>query len=343
LQACEPGQQAQEDELEILHLPLEPISIAQVREAERRVDESELRVLIGIPAYNEQQNIGKTIALLARDCPSYKILVISSGSTDMTNNIVREMMNRYSNIELISEPERRGKSRALSGLLRRLNSGYDVVVYMGADNIPEEGAIDKLLQRLTSDERIGLVGGRPVPLNHLNTTAGWMTHLLWGTHHGLSIRYRPKISGELCAIRAGAVYEVPPTIINDDAYLQFIFEMNGYSVAYEPNAVVYLRGPETIRDFFSQRYRVTIGHYQVEQLLGSKLPTTHAIRNIRTAWRARRKVGRLKEISWFSFFLAVSGLVVAKALIDFYLLRKLPYKWKMIESTKTLISEQSCS
>lgn len=295
----------------------------------------EKKVLIGVPAHDEQENIGKIVEFLAKSYPSYKILVVSSGSRDMTDSIVHEKMNRYSNVDLIVEPERRGKSFALSRLLRKLNEGYDVMTYMGADNLPEEGAIDNLIRRLSSDTNLGLAGGRPVPLNDPNTLAGWMSHLIWGVHHEICI-HEPKISGELCAIRAGTIYDTPPTIINDDAYLQFVVGMNGYSVAYEPTAVVYLRGPETVRDFFNQRYRVTLGHYQVEQFLGGKLPTTYATRNIRMGWRVRKRVGRLKESSWFLLFLAISGLTVAKAWIDFYILRKLPYKWKTITSTKRL-------
>lgn len=294
-----------------------------------------MKVLIGIPAHNEQQNIGKTVAFLAKAYPSYHILVVSSGSTDMTDDIIRRMVKQHSNVELIVEPERRGKTFALTKLLRRLNEAYDVMTYLGADNLPEEGAIDKLLHGLSSDENVGLVGGRPVPLNDPNTLAGWMTHLLWRVHHEISV-HEPKVSGELCAIKAGMIYEAPPTIINDDAYLQFIAQMKGYTVSYEPSAVVYLRGPATVTDFFNQRYRVTVGHYQVEQFLGAKLPTTYATRNIRIAWRVRKRVGRLKESVWFLFFLALSGLVVMKALFDFHIRRKLPYKWKAISSTKNL-------
>jgi len=294
-----------------------------------------LKVLIGIPAHNEQQNIDKTVAFLAKTYPSYHILVISSGSTDMTDDIVRRILKQHSNVDLIAEPERRGKTFALTKLLLRLNDGYDVMIYLGADNIPEEGAIDKLLYRLSSDENVGLVGGRPVPLNDPNTLAGWMTHLIWSVHHEISV-HEPKVSGELCAIKAGMIYEAPPTIINDDAYLQFIVQMKGYTVSYEPSAVVYLLGPATVKDFFNQRYRVTVGHYQVESFLGAKLPTTYATRDVRIAWKVRKRVGIFKEGSWFLFFLIVSGLLVAKALIDFHIRRKLPYKWKAVASTKKL-------
>jgi cellulose synthase/poly-beta-1,6-N-acetylglucosamine synthase-like glycosyltransferase len=294
-----------------------------------------LRVLIGIVAHNEELNIGKVVEFLAHAQPHSSILVVSSGSTDRTDDIVRESMKRFPNVELIIEPERRGRTFALSKLLRRLNERYDVMVYLGADNLPEPGAIEKITQRVAADSKIGMIGGRAAPLNDANTFPGWMANLIWDAHHEISV-HEPKVSGELCAIRAGIIYDAPPTMINDDAYLQCVVQMKGYSLAYEPNAVVYLRGPETVRGFFNQRYRWAMGNYQVENFLGGKVPTTYARRNIRIAWGVRRRVGRSKECLWFLCFLGISSMVVAKALIDFHIRKKLPYKWVMDSSTKRL-------
>jgi cellulose synthase/poly-beta-1,6-N-acetylglucosamine synthase-like glycosyltransferase len=293
------------------------------------------RVLIGILAHNEEQNISVLLNSLLVEYPAYDIIVISSGSTDRTDEIVKEFAYRHKNVRLIVEDERKGKSSALAILLRELNSSYDALVYIGADNIPERKAINKLLDKLYSSSDIGIVGGRPIPVNNPKTLCGWISHLIWDVHHEVCLR-KPKISGELCMLKPGIIYDIPPTIINDDAYLQLVITMRGYKAAYEPNAIVYLRAPETLKDLFKQRYRVTLGHYQVEQLLGAKLPTTYAKRNVHLAWSIRKKVGLIKEIFWFSFFILFSIAVVLKVWFDFYVRRKLPYKWEMIKSTKKL-------
>ena len=292
------------------------------------------RVLVGIPAYNEEQNIGRTLDFLAKKYPQHSIVVVS-GSTDGTNSVTRELMRRHANIDLIVERERCGKSSALSVLLKKLDGQYDALVCLGADNIPEDNAIDRLLLKLSSDSRIGMVGGRPVPVNNPAKLAGWMTHLLWSAHHAICLR-SPKVSGELFALKAGVVSDIPPTIINDDAYLQFVASFRGYELSYEPEAVVYLRGPERVKEYYNQRHRVTIGHYQVEQLLGAKLPTTYASRNVSLAWKERRRVGFVKECCGFLFFLTLSAVIVAKAWFDFYIRRNLPYKWKQVHGTKKI-------
>lgn len=298
------------------------------------------RVLIGIPAHNEEQNIGILLNKLLTEYPDYDVMVISSGSTDRTNEVVREFASSYKNLKLVVEDKRRGKSSALAILLRELNDSYDVLVYMGADDIPKQGAIKRLISKLATSKDVGAVGGRPVPLNDPKTLCGWISHLIWGVHHEICLR-EPKLSGELCAFRSGIVYDIPPTIINDDAYLQLVITMRGYKVAYEPDAIVYLRGPDNLKDLFKQRYRVTFGHYQVEQLLGAKLPTTHAKRNVHVAWKVRKKVGLIKEMFWFAFFIIFSVAVVLKAWFDFYIRRKLPYKWEIVKSTKRILENKS--
>lgn len=294
-----------------------------------------VRVLIGIPAHNEEQNIGILLSRLVTEHPDYDIMVVSSGSTDRTNEIVSEFASKYKNVRLVIEEKRKGKASALAILLRELNRSYDVLVYMGADNIPERGAIKCLVNRLIGSSDVGAVSGRPIPLNNPRKLCGWISHLIWNVHHEICLK-EPKLSGELCALKAGIVYDVPPTIINDDAYLQLTIMMRGYKIAYEPKAIVYLQGPDNLRDLFKQRYRVTIGHYQVEQLLGAKLPTTYAKRNVLIAWRVRKRVGLFKEIFWFVFFLIFSIVVVVKAWFDFYIRRMLPYKWEIVKSTKKL-------
>ena len=292
-------------------------------------------MLIGILAHNEAEKIGILLDNLTREYSEHDILVISSGSSDGTEDIVREIISRQKNVKLITEEKRRGKSFALGTLLNELNKGYDVLIYMGADNIPKEGAINKLLCRLRPND-VGLVGSRPIPVNRSHDLFGWISHLMWDVHHEISLK-EPKISGEMCALKSGIVHDIPPTVINDDAYLQLITRLSGEKVVYGSEVVVYLRGPENVKDFFNQRYRISIGHYQVEQLLGTKLPTTNAKRNVSIAWKVKNKTGLFKTALWFMFFLMLSSVIVLNAWFDFYIRRKLPYKWRILGSTKKVI------
>ena len=75
------------------------------------------------------------------------------------------------------------------------------------------------------------------------------------------------------AFKTRIVRELPPAIINDDAYIQTLGEMKKRRIAYCPEAEVLLKGPSTVRDFISQRRRVFVGHKQLELLVGRKIST----------------------------------------------------------------------
>lgn len=48
------------------------------------------KVLLIIPAYNEEDNIGRVVGALESDCPQYDYVVVNDGSRDNTASICRE-------------------------------------------------------------------------------------------------------------------------------------------------------------------------------------------------------------------------------------------------------------
>ncbi len=178
-----------------------------------------MSMMVGIAVSNEEQNIGNLLENLGKCSPPEieSICIVSSGSTDKTNEIVRSYSQNDARIQLIIEPERNGKSSALNILLAE-SENYDFVVYTGGDNIPRQGALVRLLNMLKAED-VDIVGARPIPVDDPNTFMGFCSHLLWNLHHESSLEV-PKISGELMAFKTKIVRELPPAIINDDAYIQ---------------------------------------------------------------------------------------------------------------------------
>lgn len=56
------------------------------------------KVLLVIPAYNEEKNIGKVVDHLVRDFPELDYVVVNDGSRDSTARICRE--NGYNLLDL---------------------------------------------------------------------------------------------------------------------------------------------------------------------------------------------------------------------------------------------------
>lgn len=117
------------------------------------------------PARNEAQFIELTIkSVVAQTVRPLKWVIVSDGSTDGTDEIVRKYAAEHSWIELVRMPERKerdfaGKVHAFNvgyGLLRDLD--YGVIASLDGDISFDPEYFSYLLQKLAEDETLGLVG-----------------------------------------------------------------------------------------------------------------------------------------------------------------------------------------
>jgi len=117
------------------------------------------------PARNEASFIELTIkSVVAQTATPLKWIIVSDGSTDGTDDIVSKYAAKYLWIELVRMPERR--ERDFAGKVRAFNAGhtriaglkYDVIVSLDADISFEPGYFSLLLEKLSSDPGLGVVG-----------------------------------------------------------------------------------------------------------------------------------------------------------------------------------------
>jgi cellulose synthase/poly-beta-1,6-N-acetylglucosamine synthase-like glycosyltransferase len=299
---------------------------------------NQLKVMAGVAAHNEEKNIDNLLPVLINDDVIDAIVVVSS-STDRTNEIVRDFAQRNkSKLKLVEEVERRGKSLAFNTMIEiAQNEKFDILLYTGGDTLPDDGAIETLLKEFNKSN-VGVVGGRPEPIDSSSNFLGWSTILQWNMLHNISIKFKPKICGDLMAMRTDIIKELPIAVINDDAYIQLMAEAKGYKLAYCPAAIVRFRGCSSIKDLIKQRKRIYLGYMQLLFLTGIKLPTFK--------WRYYHKVIRdsLPSFGLKEFFYLIGSVTIQfwawlLALKDFYLFRT-PYKWELAETTKERIDIQ---
>jgi glycosyltransferase involved in cell wall biosynthesis len=117
------------------------------------------------PARNEAEFIELTIrSVVAQTIHPLKYVIVSDGSTDGTDEIVRSYTRDYPWIELVQMPARRerhfaGKAYAFNAGLARLESlDYDVIGNLDADVSFDAGYFAFLLARLADDPSLGVVG-----------------------------------------------------------------------------------------------------------------------------------------------------------------------------------------
>ncbi len=88
-----------------------------------------MKLLIVIPAYNEEASLPGVIADLQQNCPEYDYLVVNDGSGDGTARLCRQ--NGYNMLDL---PINLGLAGAFqAGLLYALEKGYDAAIQFDAD------------------------------------------------------------------------------------------------------------------------------------------------------------------------------------------------------------------
>ncbi len=213
-------------------------------------------VTIGICAYNEERNIAQLLTGLleqkTRIVEIEEILVVASGCTDRTPDIVRSLSTRNGRIKLILQEERKGKASAINEIISAAKG--DVIVLQSADTISSPESIEFLVRPL-GDPKVGVVAARPVPVDNPSTFWGAIIHALWNLHHEVSLQV-PK-TGEMFAFRP-VIDTIPDGVGADEDWIRHKVESKGYAVLYEPRAIVYNAGPKTLEEFLKQRVRCDI-------------------------------------------------------------------------------------
>jgi poly-beta-1,6-N-acetyl-D-glucosamine synthase len=289
---------------------------------------------VGIMAYNEEANIAHTIRLvLEQRGPSLRIeeiIIVASGCTDRTVPIVAEIARLEPRVHLCIQEKREGKASAINLFLKQANSR--IVVLIGADVIPAESALEHLCAPL-KDPQIGMVGGRPVPINDQLTFMGHAVHLLWRLHDRLA-RAHPKL-GEVIAFK-NVISGIPTGSPVDEISIQALISQLGYQTIYEPTCIVYNKGPLTVRDFLKQRRRIYAGHLQVRDQQNYEASTMKTGPILRQLLSYRDFTIRTpRQVIWTLGTVSLEGLARLQGYYD-YLRKHEHYIWQMVESTKDL-------
>lgn len=289
---------------------------------------------IGIMAYNEEANIERTIrAALEQQGPSMRVdevIVVASGCTDRTVPIVADIAMREERVHLCVQEQREGKASAINLFLRQASSA--VVILIGADIIPEAGAFEKLCAPFT-DPRIGMVGGRPVPVNDPSTFMGHTVQLLWRLHDRVA-RVTPKL-GEVIAFR-NVISGIQTNSAVDEISIQALISQLGYELIYEPDSVVYNKGPANLKDYLKQRRRIYAGHLKVLAQQHYEASTMKVSPIARQLFADREfTMSSPRQTLWTLGAVILEAYARLLGYYDFWRKRD-HYIWQRVDSTKTL-------
>lgn len=225
-----------------------------------------MKVSIGIIAHNEERSIGKLLKALVATPLFNEIIVVASGCTDGTVPIAKG----FSQVQVIEQKYREGKASAINLFLKQATG--DILIIENGDTLPACFSFKYLLKPF-SDSSVGITGAHWIPVDNANTKMGRLTHLLWNTHHHISLKY-PKLC-ELIAFR-NVVNQIDPATAVDEAFIEWQITQQGYRIAYCPDAIVFIIGCSNLSDFLKQRTRIYHGHLEL-QSQGRTVPTMNSL------------------------------------------------------------------
>jgi biofilm PGA synthesis N-glycosyltransferase PgaC len=231
-------------------------------------------IVVGIMAYNEAANIGRTLHSIQEQTIAERItriIVVASGCTDDTCAVVTAMAAHDPRIVLVEEQERAGKTVAINTFLATIHES--IVVISSADLILEPATLEHLVAPLVDNPRVGMVGAHPVPTNKTETFIGFAVNLMWELHHRIA-SIQPKM-GELVAFR-NQLAALDLSVLSDELSVENQIRDAGLQIAYAPDARVYNHGPETLREFIQQRERWCVANMQIERDFTTHVSTLSA-------------------------------------------------------------------
>jgi hypothetical protein len=285
-------------------------------------------------AYNEAANIASAIETILQQhlttAHVVELIVVASGCTDGTVPLVTAIARDDARVRLLVQEQREGKASAINLFLRAARS--PILLLVGADVLVEDGALDALLRHF-GDPRVGMAGGHPLPVNDERTFLGHAVHLQWRLHDRVA-RDAPKLA-EVVAFR-NVVPRIPPDSAVDEISLQALITQLGYRLVYEPRAIVYNRGPATVRDFLRQRRRIYAGHLRVRRQQ-AYAASTMSLGRVGRALLALHPFTSPRAACWTLCAVGLEALARVLGHYDYW--RNRPHHvWEMVATTKPRIA-----
>jgi len=222
-----------------------------------------------VATYNEITTIGNRLEnLIKLNYPKkmYEIIVVDSGSTDNTrdivHNVIRNLNANDPSIRLITEEQRNGKSSALN--LGIKYSRGDIILVVDANSTYDENILYEIIPHF-KDNSIGAVSGR-YNVQNQDSKIPQAEAFYWQIENATfkgesSLDSISTVIGGISAWRKNLV-TFSTQAISEDLDMTMTLRKKGYKIKYEPYAVVYEPAAGTVEDQILQRKRTCLGTIQ---------------------------------------------------------------------------------
>lgn len=141
-----------------------------------------------IPAFNEQENIAETVALVsnltARCIKDFEIIIVNDGSTDDTGTVLERLERRYPRVRIVTHPTNLGLGKAYLSGIAHAEKTY-VTGYPADNDQSADILTDLILARKKADMVVGYMTNlntREFVRKVLSVAFSKLMNLLFGLH-----------------------------------------------------------------------------------------------------------------------------------------------------------------
>lgn len=228
-------------------------------------------VSIGIPAYNEEQNIKilleKIFAQKIHSAQLTQVIVISDGCTDRTLSACKNIKD--TRLKIVARKKRLGKMARINEILKLTNA--DVLVLLDADVLPVgNNFIQEIITPILRNKNVGVVGADTESIK----AKSFMENVIATSHNFKRDVYKSIKNGNniyLCHGRARAFSKkfysqlfFPRNCPEEDAYSYLLCIQEGFKFAFAPKTKVLFNSPKTLQDHIKQSTRFLKGRHKMQ-------------------------------------------------------------------------------
>jgi len=276
---------------------------------------------IAIPVYNEEKSIEKTICSITPQINKEdEIFVVASGCTDKTIPILKRLSKKDRRVKILIQKNREGKASAINLIFKK--SKGSIIIFTDGDVLLDKNAIKNLIKKMNKD--IGAISGRNMPYKEDNFFDK-LQSFSWKILNNKKIKEQKKekffaLNGYLFALKKGIINHLDTKNLIEDALIGWKIRKKGYSTIYEPNAKVYIKAPQNLKDYLNQKKRIRLGWWQM---------TKQGVNPVKNENKGFIKYLFTDLYAWPYLFLELYCIIASY--IDF---KRRKIYWKQIKSSK---------
>ncbi len=226
----------------------------------KKVKKSEYypEVSLIITAFNEENNIRRKIEnSLALNYPEDKleIIVVSDGSTDNTEDIVRSFEDK--GIKLLASSEREGKHFGQGKGVEIAKS--ELLVFSDVSTFLKSDAVENIIENF-ADPKIGCISGQDEIKSERFSSQGEGFYV----RYEMELRALESASNSLVGV-SGSFFAIRKILcenwignLSSDFYLPIMTYMNGYRTVLEETAIGYYEILDEERNEFARKVRTIV-------------------------------------------------------------------------------------